>query len=69
MQSFEEVVRRDGAEVALELEKGLVDLVDELGLDGVGQDGVAVLGDALEVVLRGRGGAGAGGRRFGADCR
>ena len=51
VEAFEEVVGGDGPEIALQGEQRLVDLVDELGLDGVGEDGVAVLGDALQVVL------------------
>ena len=49
VEPLEEVVGGDGPEVALELEEGVVDLVDELRLDGVGKDRVAVLGDALEM--------------------
>ena len=48
---LEEVVGGDGAEVVLELEEGLVDLVDQVRLDGVGEDGVAVLGDPRQVGL------------------
>ncbi len=52
---LEEVVGRHGAEVVLQLEQRLVDLVHQVRLDGVGEDGVAVLGDPREVGLRGRG--------------
>ena len=52
--ALEEVVGRHGAEVVLQLEERLVDLVHQVRLDGVGEDGVAVLGDPREVVARGR---------------
>ncbi len=51
VKALEQVVGGDGPELPLESEKGAVDLVDELGLYGVGQHRVAVLGDALEVGL------------------
>jgi hypothetical protein len=50
-QPLEEVVGRDDAQVVLQLEEGLVDLVDEVRFDGVGEDGVALLGDAREVLF------------------
>ncbi len=37
--------------VTLECEESLVDLVDQVGLDDVRQDGVALHGDPLEVAL------------------
>ena len=61
VEALEEVLGGDRPELSLELEKGSVDLVDELRLDGVGQHRVAVRRDALEVGLevgertRGRG--------------
>ena len=62
VQPFEEVLGGDGAEVVLQLDKSFVDLVDELRLDRVREDRVAVLGDAPEVLLEI--GEGTGGRRF-----
>ena len=46
---LEEVVGGDGSEVVLQLEQCLVDLVHQLRLDGIGEDGVAVLGDPRQV--------------------
>ena len=39
--ALEAVVGRHGAEVALQPDQGLVELVDQVGLDGVLDDGVA----------------------------
>ena len=50
VEALEEVVGGDGAEIVFQLEKGFVDLVDEVGLDRVGEDGVAVLRDTPEVI-------------------
>ena len=48
---LEEVVGWDGAEVMLQLEERLVDLVHQLRFDGVGENGVALLGDAGDVLF------------------
>ena len=48
---LEEVVGRDGAQVVLQLEERLVDFVHQLRFDGVGEDGVALLGDAGDVLF------------------
>jgi hypothetical protein len=42
LEALEEIAGGHDAQVALELEQGLVDLVDEVELDGVVEDGVAV---------------------------
>ena len=56
VHALEEVVGGDGAQVVLQLEECLVDLVDQLRLDGVGEHGVAVFGDPVRCVFRsGRG--------------
>ena len=48
---LEEVVGRDGAQVVLQLEERLVDLVHQPRFDGVGENGVALLGDAGDVLF------------------
>ena len=50
-RSLEEVVGRDRPQVVLQFEEGLVDLLHQLRFDGVGENGVALLGDAREVVF------------------
>ncbi len=47
--ALEEVVGRDRAEIVLEHEERFVDLVHQVRLDGVGEDGVAVLGDPRQM--------------------
>ena len=59
VQPLEEVVRRHDAQVMLQLEQCFIDLIDEVGLYGVREDGVPLLGDTPEVVLHLRHGAGA----------
>ena len=49
--ALEEIVGRDGAQVVLQLEECLVDFVHQLRFDGVGEDGVALLGDPRDVVF------------------
>ncbi len=49
VQAFEQVVGGDRPELSLEFAEGTVDLVDERGLDRVGQHSVAVRRDAVEV--------------------
>ena len=72
MHTLEEVVGGHDAEVALQREQGVVDLVHQLGLNGVGQDGVAVLGHPPEMLVEIREGTrrrGAGARRHGSIVR
>ena len=47
--ALEEIVGRHRAQVVLQLQERLVDFVHEVGLDGVGEDGVTLLGDPGEV--------------------
>ncbi len=49
---FEQVVGRHGAQIVLQLEQRLVDLVDQVGFDGAGEDGVPVLGDPPEMLFQ-----------------
>jgi hypothetical protein len=59
--ALEVVPRRRDGELALEPEQVVVQRVDELGVDGVLDDRVAVRGDALDVVVDvDAGGLGAG---------
>ena len=62
MDTLEEIVGGHGAEIVLQLEQRLVDLVDKLGLDGAGEDGVPVLGDSPKMLFQV--GRGAGGFRL-----
>ena len=59
-QAFEEVLGRNDTEVLFQLEQRLVDLVHQLRLDRVREDGVTVLGDAAQMGFELGEGAGRG---------
>src|SRR5580692_7029496 len=68
VQPLKEILSRRDGQVPLQFEEGFIDFVDEVRLDGVGQNGVPVLGDPLEVPGHVSDGAGAGGCHT-ANCR
>ena len=49
--TLEEVVGRHRAQVVLQLQERLVDFVHQIRFNGVGEDGVALLGDPSDVAF------------------
>src|SRR5450631_4022795 len=68
VEPLEEILGRCDSQFPLQFEEGFIDFIDEIRLDGVGQNGVPVLSDPLEMLGHVSDGAAAGGCHS-ANCR